>query len=157
MKKIYSSLLFFSCLLTLQAQQIGTYGHEFYKPMISNPAFTGNSEYLNAMLISRAQWINFKNAPQQNNFILEGILPNKKMGLGVALFSDKKGISNKIGANVYYSYFITLNKNSKLKFGIALGLTDHTLHYSEAVIEDNSDPFITGNSQRETSINGNAG
>lgn len=156
-KKIYISLLFFSLILSLRAQQIGIYSHEFYKPMISNPAFTGNDESINAMLISRSQWIDFKNAPQLNIFTLDGMLTNKKMGIGLDLFSDKKGISNKIGGNIYYSYWLKINDNSKLKFGIALGIIDHTLHYSEAIVEDPSDPFITGTSQRETSINGNVG
>lgn len=156
-KKIYISLLFFSCLYTLQAQQIGIYSHTFYKPMISNPAFTAGNESTNAMLISRSQWIDFKNAPQLNLFTLDGMLPNKKMGIGVDLFTDKKGISNKIGGNLYYSYWLKLNDQTKLTFGIALGLTDYTLHYSEAIIEDPSDPFIIGTSQRETNINANAG
>lgn len=156
-KKIYISILFFSCLLTLQAQQIGIYSHAFYKPMINNPAFAGSGESTNAMLISRSQWIDFKNAPQLNIFTFDGMLPNKKMGLGVDLFTDKKGISNKIGGNLYYSYWLKINEETKLTFGVALGLTDHTLHYSEAIIEDPSDPFIIGASQRETSINANAG
>lgn len=144
-------------MLNLTSQQIGIYSYEFYKPMISNPAFTGSNESLNAMLISRSQWINFKNAPQLNIFTLDGMLSNKKIGIGLDLFSDKKGISNKIGGNIYYSYWLKINDNSKLKFGIALGIIDHTLHYSEAIVENPSDPFITGTKQRETSINGNAG
>lgn len=157
MKKVYSSLLFLFCMLTLSAQQIGIYSHEFYKPMITNPAFTGNSDYINAMLISRLQWIDFKNAPQLNIFTLDGKLPSKKMAVGIDLFSDKKGISNKIGGNAYYSYRILLNENTKLQFGIALGLMDHSLRYSEAIVEDPSDPFLIGTSQKETTINSNAG
>src|SRR3989344_6737336 len=157
MRKIYSSLLFFSFMLTLQAQQIGIYSHAFYKPMISNPAFTGSGESTSAMLISRAQWIDFKNAPQMNIFTLDGMLQNKKMGIGVDLFTDKKGISNKIGGNAYYSYWLKINEETKLTFGVSLGLVDHTLHYSEAIIEDPTDPFIIGATQRETSINANAG
>ena len=157
MRKIYSSLLFFSFMLTLQAQQIGIYSHAFYKPMISNPAFTGSGESTSAMLISRAQWIDFKNAPQMNIFTLDGMLQNKKMGIGVDLFTDKKGISNKIGGNAYYSYWLKISEETKLTFGVSLGLVDHTLHYSEAIIEDPTDPFIIGATQRETSINANAG
>jgi type IX secretion system PorP/SprF family membrane protein len=157
MKKICILFLFFSHLLSLEAQQIGLFSHEFYKPMISDPAFTGSSEVTNAMLISRSQWTDFKNAPQMNVFTLDGIVPNKKMGIGIDLFSDKKGISNKIGGNIYYAYRLMLNDNAKFTFGISLGITDHTLHYSEAVLEDASDPAILGTTQRETTINGNAG
>lgn len=157
MKKICLFILFFSCPLSFFAQQSVIYTHEFYKPMISNPAFTGYNEFTNAMLISRSQWIDFRNAPQLNIFTLDGMTANKKMGIGIDLFSDKKGISNKIGGNVHYSYWLRLGDETKLSFGIALGVIDHTLNYSQGVVEDPSDPFLIGTSQRETSINGNFG
>lgn len=157
MKKNYLSLLFLFFLSPVLAQQVSVPNHEFYKPMIYNPAFTGNGEYTNAMIISRSQWIDFKNAPQLNLFTLDGMLPNNKMGLGIHLYSDKKGISNKIGGNISYSYQLLFNDYTKLKFGIALGMMNHTLQYSTAVIEDASDPNLTGTGQKETSINGNAG
>ena len=157
MKKIYLILLFYSCSLSFFAQQAINYTHEFYKPMISNPAFTGYSEDLNVLLISRSQWINFRNAPQLNIFTIDGMFENKKMGLGVNLFTDKKGISNKVGGNFYYSYWLRFNEQTKLSFGIALGVIDHTLQYSDGVVEDPSDPFLVGTAQRETSITGNFG
>lgn len=157
MKKYYLSLLFLLFISPLLAQQVSAPNHEFYKPMIFNPAYTGNGEYTNTMIISRSQWIDFKNAPQLNLFTLDGMLPNNKMGLGIQLFSDKKGISNKIGGNICYSYQLLFNDYTKLKFGIALGMMDHILQYSMAVIEDASDPYLVGTGQKETSINANAG
>lgn len=155
--RFYLLLLFFSFSFILNAQQTVGYSHAFYKPMINNPAFAGNEDALNALLISRSQWINFKNAPQLNLFVLDGRLNNKKMGLGIDIVSDKKGISTKLGGNIYYSYNVLLNENSKFQFGISLGLIDHTLNYAGAVIQDSYDPFIIGTSQKETTINGNAG
>lgn len=156
-KKIYISFLLFSLCFNIDAQQLGICSHEFYKPMITNPAFTGSTEYTNVMLISRAQWLEFKNAPQLNIFTLDGAIPNKKMGIGIDLFSDKKGISNRIGGNIFYAYILKINDDTKLRLGIALGVTDHTLHYSQAIVEDATDLTIQGNTQRKTSLNGNAG
>jgi type IX secretion system PorP/SprF family membrane protein len=142
---------------TTNAQQVGTFSHSFYKPMLYNPAFSGSGEDINAMIISRSQWIDFKNSPQLNVFTLDGMTPNRKIGLGAELFSDRKGISSKIGGNLYYSYWLKLGEESRLSFGLSAGLLDHTLNYSSAVVENANDPALVGSSQKETSINANAG
>jgi type IX secretion system PorP/SprF family membrane protein len=157
MRKRISILLFCSTALALNAQQMARFSHEFYKPMIFNPAFTGSEEALDAMIISRAQWIDFRNSPQQNIFTLDGALPDKKMALGIDLLSDRRGISRKTGGDLFYCYRLKLGESSSLSFGVSLGILDHTLFYSEAVLENSADPVIEGTSQRETSINGNAG
>lgn len=157
MRKIYSLLFFLFLSVLMHGQQIGMFSHSFYKPMIYNPAFTGNGDATNAMLISRIQWIDFKNAPQLNIFTLDGSLRNKKMGLGIGLMSDKKGISNKIGGNISYAYRLHFNEETFLSFGVSVGLLDHSINYSRAILENANDPVINGDSQRETSLDANAG
>lgn len=157
MRKIYILLLLLSFSLLSQGQQIGMFSHSFYKPLIFNPAFTGNGDATNAMLISRIQWIDFKNSPQLNIFTLDGPLRGKKMGLGLSLISDKKGISSKIGGNISYAYRLKLNEQTFLAFGVSAGIIDHSLNYSRAIVENVNDPVLSGDTQRETSIDANAG
>ncbi|MFL5763602.1 MAG: PorP/SprF family type IX secretion system membrane protein [Bacteroidia bacterium] len=156
MRKLISICLL-SAASVVNAQQTSRYSHEFYLPMIYDPAFTGSGDAMMASLVSRAQWIDFKNSPQQNIFLMDGTLPNGKMSLGISLFSDKKGISRKTGGDLYYAYHLKLGEKAGLSLGLSLGVLDHTLFYSEAVIEDPTDPMLVGTSQRETALNANAG
>jgi type IX secretion system PorP/SprF family membrane protein len=157
MKKITSIFLFFCVVISLDAQQIGMYSHYFYKPMVYNPAFTGMDDATNAMIISRAQWADFKGAPQLNIFTLDGNLMNKKVGLGIQLISDRKGVTNRVGGNVSYSYRLNINDDMHLVFGVSLGVIDQTVDYNKAIVETANDPTLFTDSQNKTILDGNAG
>lgn len=160
MKKIIFILIFVACTLCaekINAQQIGMYSHYFYKPMIYNPAFTGDGDAVNIMLINRAQWSDFKGAPQLNIFTLDGRLLDKKVGLGLQLISDRKGISNRLGGDLSYSYRVKLNDDMHLALGVSFGAVDHTLNYSKALVENTTDPTLFTGSQHKIAYNANAG
>ncbi len=156
MKKIYLffTLLFFTLLG--HAQQIGMYSHFYFKPMVYNPAFTGFDEGINAMIISRSQWTGFKGAPQLNLFALDGNI-NNKAGLGVQLMSDRKGLTNRIGGSASYSYWLKLNDETRLSFGVAIGVVDQTTDFSKATVENNTDPNLFLTPEHTTSLDANAG
>src|ERR1700757_3557449 len=114
MRKIYFIFSFILFASFLHAQQVGMYNHYFFKPMIYNPAFTGNGDEMQATVISRAQWTGFQNAPQLNIFALDGRVKEKKIGLGVMLISDRKGINHRTGGNILYSYRINFSEDAHL-------------------------------------------
>ncbi len=157
MKKIVAILVVFLFASAINAQQIGMYSHYFYKPMVYNPAFTGTSDATNVMFVSRAQWSDFKGAPQLNIATFDGSLMSKKVGLGVMLMSDRKGITNRIGGEVFYSYRLNINDDMHLQFGVSAGIVDHQIDYSKALVETANDPTLFTDSQRKTVFNGNAG
>jgi type IX secretion system PorP/SprF family membrane protein len=156
MKKSYIFLIFLFATVLSNAQQIGMYSHYYFKPMVYNPAFTGAAEGGEAMLISRNQWTGFKGAPQLNIFTLDGNI-NKKAGLGVQLLSDRKGLTNRIGGNVSYSYHLMINDDMHLSFGLSIGVMDQTIDFSRAILENNTDPALFTTSEHTTLLDGNAG
>ena len=125
--------------------------------MVYNPAFTGTSDATNAMIISRAQWADFKGAPQLNVFTLDGNLDNKKVGLGVQLTSDRKGLTNRIGGDISYSYRLNINDDMHLQFGLSLGVIQQTVDFNKAVTETANDPTLFTDSQSKTILDANAG
>jgi type IX secretion system PorP/SprF family membrane protein len=157
MKRIICAALVLLFSFALNAQQIGMYSHYFYKPMVYNPAFTGMDDATNVMFVSRAQWTDFKGAPQLNIVTLDGNLMNKKVGLGLMLVSDRKGITNRIGGDLCYSYRLNINDDMQLRFGLSLGVVDQTIDYSKALVESPNDATLFSDSQRKTVFNGNAG
>lgn len=156
MKKIYVLFIFLITTVLANAQQIGMYSHFYFKPMIYNPAFTGAGEGIDAMLINRSQWTGFKGAPQLNIFSVDGTI-NKKAGLGMQLISDRKGLTNRIGGNVSYSYRLMINDDMHLAFGVSIGAMDQTIDYSRAVLENNTDPTLFTTAEHTTTLDANAG
>ncbi|MEO6902913.1 MAG: PorP/SprF family type IX secretion system membrane protein [Bacteroidia bacterium] len=157
MKKIGLVLSFIIITLIVNAQQIGLPNHYFYKPMIYNPAFAGVGENTEAMIISKDQWANFKNSPSLNVFTLDGNLNDKRMGLGLKLLSDKKGLSNTMGGDISYSYRLTFTEDIHLSFGLALGVLDHRINFSKAILENGFDPSLVTDDAHKTAFDGNAG
>ncbi|MGZ4049577.1 MAG: PorP/SprF family type IX secretion system membrane protein, partial [Bacteroidia bacterium] len=96
-------------------------------------------------------------APQLNIFTLDGNLMSKKVGLGIMLISDRKGITNRVGGDLCYSYRLNINDDMHLTFGVSLGVIDQTIDYNKAVVETANDPTLFTDSQRKTVLDGNAG
>jgi type IX secretion system PorP/SprF family membrane protein len=148
------------CLYTfipLLAQQIGIVNHSFYKPMLYNPAFTGDGDGANVLLIHRTQWADFKGAPQFNMLMLDKNFMHKKVGLGLELINDKKGINNRMEGNLFYSYRVNIGDNTHLSFGLSLGIIDQAVDYSKAVVENTTDVTLFSASQHKTTYDGNVG
>jgi|GEM_PF-2705973 len=157
MKKVFIILSIVLFTLIAKAQQIGAYSHYFYNPVVYNPAFTGYSDVINTMLISHTQWTDFKGAPKLAIFTIDGALIPKKVGIGFNLISDRKGISNRTGGNVSYSYRLNINSDMHLLFGLSFGIINQTLDFSKALLENNTDPVLFTDMQRKTTFDGNAG
>lgn len=158
MKKIYILLFVLTLTVQLNAQQIGMFSHYFYKPMVYNPAFTGTTnDGTNAMIISRSQWTDFKNSPQLNVFSLDGNIMDKKVGLGLNIISDRKGLNNRIGGNVFYSYRLNINDDMHLLFGASAGVFDQRIDFTNALVENNTDPTLFSTVEHKTTFDGNAG
>lgn len=153
-------LLFLLTLListSVKGQQISLFNHYYYNPTLYNPAFTGNKETTNIMLVSKDQWTGFKGSPKLNILSVDGSILKRKMGIGVSVFSETKGINKTIGGNLLSSYRININHISHLNFGISLRILSHNINFSEAVVEDVSDPTFYSSSQTKTSFDGNIG
>lgn len=133
------------------------YGHYFYKPMVYNPAYTGSDDAPNAMLLNHTQWAGIKGAPQYNILTFDGNFNNKHTGLGVIITSDRRGVTNRIGGNICYSYKLLLTKKMRLLLGISAGVINQSINLSNAIIESTNDPSLFTNSQQKTTFDANAG
>lgn len=118
---------------------------------------TGSGDRANAFLIHRAQWTGIPGAPVTSALTLDGSLKNKKAGLGISLSDDVKGITERIGAHLSYSYRIKVSENNKLLFGVSFGVIDHRIDFSKTIVKTQDDLFLFNVDQRKTSIDANAG
>lgn len=157
LKNCISLLAFVLMTAQMKAQQVGMYNHYFFKPLVYNPAFAGSGENVEAMLLSRAQWAGFNGAPQLNIFTIDGALKEKKIGLGLILVNERRGIFQRNGGTLAYSYRVNFNEEAYLLLGVAAGVMNQSIDFSKAVAENYTDPTLFGGMQQKTSFDGNAG
>jgi len=144
-------------MLSVRAQQVSLYDHYFYNPILYNPAFTGDKGNTNIMLLSRAQWTGFDGALKLNMVAADGNIFNKKAGIGAVFISDKKGINERIGGSILFSYKIIISDDSHLRFGTAFRFLSHKMDFSKSVVKDVFDPTILLKQESTTNFDGNVG
>ena len=141
----------------LYSQQIVMFNHYFYKPMVNNPAYTGIDSAPNLMLVNHTQWTCFKGGPQYNVLTFDGNLINRNTGLGALIFSDKKGINQRVGGNISYSYKVRFKNKINLQLGLLVGAVNQSIDYSKAIVESQNDPSLFSNTQSKTTFDANVG
>ncbi|MBC7694707.1 MAG: type IX secretion system membrane protein PorP/SprF [Burkholderiales bacterium] len=157
MKNIFKIILFLLLAEQLYCQQVVMFSHYFYKPMIYNPAYTGNGDGTNLMLVNHTQWAGFKGGPQYNILTLDGNFINKNTGAGISVISDRKGVNSRVGGNISYSYKLKFKDKIHLLLGLSAGAINQSINYSNAVIENSNDPSLFTNNQSKTTFDANAG
>lgn len=157
MKIFIKIILFMFLIKNNYAQQVVMFNHYFHKPMVYNPAFTGTGDSPNLTLVNHTQWTGFKNGPRLNFLAFDGRIKNKNAGLGITILNDKKGISNRVGGNILYSYKLKIKDKIYLLFGISAGVINQSLNYSNIVVEKQNDPSLFSNNQNNTSFDTNLG
>ncbi|MBC7743483.1 MAG: type IX secretion system membrane protein PorP/SprF [Flavobacterium sp.] len=140
-------LLFCLCRLTATAQQDPQFSQYMFNSLIINPAYAGYKEELNVSLLHRNQWVGLPGSPKSQTIIIDGaFFSNNNVGLGLSIINDKIGLQSQTAAYANYSYRVPMGENSRLAFGLALGVSKYSLNASGANIDDPNDPnFMNGN------------
>lgn len=109
------TVLLFS--VVINGQQDPNYTFYRYNMNIYNPAFAGSSEAAEFSLGIRSQWAGVEGAPESQSAIF-GMPVGKKLGLGISVLNDRTFIEQQTWVAVDVSYYIDLDEEHKLYFGI---------------------------------------
>lgn len=142
---------------TAVAQQVPFSSQYYANPFVTNPAFTGNHELVNAFLTHRSQWTGISGAPQTSYLTIDGAIDDKNMGLGLNLYSDITDITSRTAGFVNYSYKLKINDDNHLFFGVAVGVINNRIDFSKAVVRDVNDPYLFTESQSKAAFSGDFG
>lgn len=148
MKNIKKSIVFgFFALMSLSinAQQEAIFTHYMYNTLAINPGYAGSREALNATILHRSQWVDFKGAPTTQTLTLHGPLKSKKIGIGCSMINDKIGAVNNMSAYVDFAYIIKVGETSHLSFGLKGGINYMQAKLSELAITDQTDVAFQNN------------
>jgi len=150
MKKLLLLLLFFGLLKPESfAQQDAQYSQYMFNSLVINPAYAGYKESYNVSLLNRNQWVGIKGAPKTQTVVLDGaFFENQKVGLGLTIVNDKIGIQGQTAAYANYSYRLPVGaNNTRLAFGLAVGVSQYTLNSDQATIDYPNDPNFNDGKQ----------
>ena len=144
MKRIIIIILVATALLganRLQAQQEPQYTQFMFNMMSVNPAYAGTRDALNALMISRWQWVGVEGAPRSHTFALHTPINNKNIGVGASIIADNIGPVTNTYINLNYAHRIKLNESLTLSMGLKGGIYNYYVGLSDLDLNDPDNSF----------------
>lgn len=127
----------------------------FQNAYLANPAMAGVNPGIRLNLGYRNQWSNIQGSPK--NLLVSGEYGAEKVGVGLNFYKDEAGLISRSKLQATYAYRLQLNKDdSKLNFGISLGIQTNNLNLQNVVGSQNDQTAIRYNEQ-ENIIDGDFG
>jgi type IX secretion system PorP/SprF family membrane protein len=107
-----------------------------------NPAATGFSNYANAYLFARQQWIGFEGAPKTFLFNANTYIEQIRSGVGFSVFNDRNASSNLFSVSLAYAYHIRIGREQYVSFGLSGGIFHRKYGGNISVLEPEIDPEL---------------
>lgn len=125
-----------------KAQQAPLYNQYHAVPLIYNPSFVGFNDGVDVAMVRNQKWGNYGEGFNANSLTAGTLLKDNKSGLGISLYSDFVGITSKLNAHLLYSYRVQLGERANLRAGVAAGVVDNRIDFSNAIVTDPNDPIV---------------
>lgn len=108
-----------------------------------NPAATGVSDYINAFVLARKQWVGWDGAPETQLASVHGYVHGMHSGLGLNFINDKLGFEKVQTIQAMYAYHLFLGTDTYLSMGLGGGVQNQSLDYTQQNPVDINDPNLT--------------
>ena len=147
--KRFNNIIFIACLLlsslTANAQQDAMYTQYMFNTLAINPAYAGSRNVTSATALFRNQWTGIAGAPKTGTLTVDAPILDKRLGVGLQIFSDKLGITQTTGAVVSAAYRIRLDEGT-LAFGLQGNVNQFRADYNSVNLNtDIYDPAFAYN------------
>tara|TARA_B110000977_G_scaffold182389_1_gene243994 strand:- start:6 stop:998 length:993 start_codon:yes stop_codon:yes gene_type:complete len=127
------------------SQQRAGYSNFLLNDYYFNPAIAGSKNVHEANLAYRNQWVGFDGSPTLMMGNFQGSIKNEgKMGYGLSIVSENKGITQNTAIYLNYAHHFKLSENMKLGLGIQPGYMQHRVRLYDAQVTDAGDEVLTG-------------
>lgn len=135
--------LFASIALAKSYGQIQSLSSHYYLNQLSvNPAAAGSEGGVNIFLNYRGQWVGITGSPNTQNFAADMSLPMINSGAGITVSNDLVGAERHTTIRANFAYFLDINKEYKIGFGIAGGIVNSSIDGSKLVTPQGEDDFL---------------
>lgn len=138
---ILLTMLLVSFAKEMQAQQEPQYTQYMFNMMSVNPAYTGTSDAMNALMLSRWQWVGVEGAPRSHTFALHTPINEKKIGVGASVIADNIGPVTNTYVNVNYAHRVSLSEKLTLSLGLKGGVYNYHVALSKLALNEQDNTF----------------
>lgn len=145
MKKIIAIFLLSLCFNGM-AQQDAIYSQYIFNPFAINPAYAGSRNSYSAVLLHRSQWVGIEGAPTTQTLAVHAPLNKMNIAWGVNFSHDQLGPSRNVLAGATGAYHLKFTE-SKLAFGLRLGLYNTVMDRSLFNFKEDGDQFDVGGTE----------
>jgi type IX secretion system PorP/SprF family membrane protein len=146
-KKILITLIGGIVTLSAWAQQDASFSMYFFNPMYYNPAYAGSRGDISGTLVHRSQWVGVEGAPATQSVNVHGMIPDKRLGLGLQVYNDVIGPIKNTSFQLAVAYHLPVGKETTLSFGLQGSLNSLRIAFNQIKFDDQSDQsFINNNS-----------
>ena len=145
MKKVFLYALLGLLLLQSnlsKAQQLSLLNQYMFNGLYINPAYAGYKGDLFTHAFFRTQWVGVNSAPQTLAIGSDLALSDEHVGLGLVITSDRDGANSTNMFLSNYAYWVHLNSDLRLSFGLALGGINYALDGTKLEPNEPNDPSV---------------
>ncbi len=130
------------------AQQFPQFTNFLFNTFAVNPANAGLKECLDARVGYRTQWVGldanprtvFATAHQRINSISKP--KGTWHGAGIVVNGDNTGPTGRTSAHAAYAIHLRINRQTRLAFGVGVGMLQYRLDVSQMVVPQAGDPLL---------------
>jgi type IX secretion system PorP/SprF family membrane protein len=147
-KKLFiTGSLFLALIIKSMAQQDPQFTQYMFNTLYYNPGFAGTEGVTKLTAMHRSQWLGYSpsfgggGAPTTQIISMTAPIFKINSGFGAYIINDKLGPQNNLEAQASYAYHLGI-KESKLSFGIRVGLFSQTLNFDQYRATDPNDPLL---------------
>lgn len=118
------------------SQQLPQFNQYMFNTISINPAYAGTREKLNVTFLNRNQWVGLEGAPVTQTLTMDMAVSGTNLGVGLSFIQDKLGYEQTTYLYADFSYYIKLNMDYILSFGLKAGFSKYDLDPELLSIQD---------------------
>lgn len=154
MKTILKIVAVFMLAMNGQAQQLPIFNQHFSNPEIFNPSALAMGDRINASTIYKQYLTGFTGNPRTTFFHVSGPIKSDKLAVGLNLYNDGLGITNKFGIYGSLAYRVKFAKKHDLTFGLSLGMLQYSFEPDEVIADNMDDPLFVNKNFNSSGLDG---
>jgi type IX secretion system PorP/SprF family membrane protein len=129
LNEIRTAIITLLCLsgpMVVFGQQDPIYSQYIFNMQTVNPAYVGSWQTMGFVALNREQWLGITGHPTTQTFSFQTPIVNQNVGIGLDLLIDKLGSERRVMVGANYSYRISIDETTSLRFGLKAGFTNYS-------------------------------
>ncbi len=128
LNEIRTAIITLLCLsgpMVVFGQQDPIYSQYIFNMQTVNPAYVGSWQTLGFVALDREQWLGITGHPTTQTFSIQTPIISQNIGVGLDMVIDKLGSERRVMLGANYSYRISIDEATSLRFGLKAGFTNY--------------------------------